>query len=148
MNSTRAIGLGIVAGFVLAALGVTDLLRELWLGLVGPKDSFIIRPTLIFSAYLFQTTVLVVLTFAAYSNDNHGIAAAIWVLATWEAIASILRQDLLMVKRTYPLMYDITAFLHVVGAASLFLALGARTHNRRKKEDAFRRMGAVERTRK
>lgn len=134
-------------GVVLAALGATELLRNLWLGLVGPRDTMVIRPGLIFSAYLFQTFVLVGLTFSAYKHGHNGIAAATWVLATWEAIASILRHDLLLVKRNYPLMYDLTAFLHVVGAASLFLAMGARTYRRRKEEETLRRLGAVERTR-
>ena len=147
MNNARAIGLGILAGVILAALGATELLRGFWLTLVGPRDGTVIRPGLIFSAYLFQTFVLVTLTFLAYNNDNHGIAAAIWVLATWEAIASILRQDLLLVKRFYPIMYDITAFLHVVAAAALFLAMGAKAYRRRREQETLRRLGAVERER-
>jgi hypothetical protein len=146
MGNARAIGVGIAAGVVLASLGATELLRDLWLGVFAP-DARVVRPGIIFSAYLFQTFVLAGITFQAYQNDNHGIAAAAWILATWEAIASILRHDLLMVKRTYPLMYDLTAFVHVVGAASLFLAMGAKAYRRRREAERLRRLGAVERER-
>ncbi len=147
MSKARAVGIGIAAGVLIAAFGATELIRSAWLGLVGPRDG-VISPPLLFSAYLIQTVILVTLMFSAYKNDNHGIAAAAWILATWEAIASILRRDLLLVKQSYPFLYDLTVFLHAAVAAGLFLAMGARIYKRRRQQEQLRRLGARERQRK
>lgn len=127
VSRARRIGIGLAVGTILAAVGTTDILREVWLELVTPPSRAAPNPAALFSAHLVQTFLLVLLMFRAYRFENYGIAAAVWVLATWEAIASIVRRDLLLAKQLDPWLYDITAFLHVVTAAALFLVLGART---------------------
>lgn len=127
MKREHAIGLGLFIGVILAALGATELLRELWIRTITAPTATPGAIT-VFSAYLFQTAILAGLTFRAYRFDHHGIAAAAWILATWEAIAVITRQNLLALKHSDPTLYTLTAFIHILGAASLFLAMGARAH--------------------
>ncbi len=124
----RAIGIGILAGIVLAALGATDGLRNIWFAFVGASGVISVSPVELFSAYLFQTFILVAITFRAYGSGHHGIAAATWILATWEAIAAVVRRDLLFIKRGYPELYTVAVFLHVVASTSFFLAAGRRAY--------------------
>ena len=144
MRQENAIGLGLTAGIILAALGVTDIVREAWIGLGTPPGALIPSPVAVFSAYLVQTAVLVWITFRAYRFDHHGITAAAWVLATWEAIAMITRQNLLEMKHLQPTLYTITAFVHIVGAASLFLAMGIRAHHAHQRDRREARYAAQE----
>lgn len=128
LKQEHAIGIGLIAGIILAALGVTGVLRELWIGMLTPASARVPSPITVFSAYLIQTGVLTWLTFRAYRFEHYGITSAVWILATWEAIAMITRGNLLFMKRMNPTLYSATAFVHIVGAAALFLAMGIRTH--------------------
>lgn len=127
----RAIGIGILVGVVLAAVGATDGLRNIWFAFVGASGNASVSPVELFSAYLFQTFILVTITFRAYGNGHHGIASAVWILATWEAIAAIVRRDLLIIKRGYPELYTVAVVLHVMASTSLFLAAGRRAYRAR-----------------
>lgn len=144
---SRQIGLGLVVGVALAAVGATDGLRSLILTVLSNPADEALNPVALFAAYLLQTVILMWITFRAWQHDHHLVSSAAWILATWEAVASITRQDLLFIKRSYPILYDVTAFLHVMGAASLFLAMGYRAARSRDREERERRLGASERPR-
>lgn len=144
MQQDRAIGLGFVIGIILSAAGATDVVRELWIGIVTPPTARLPSPVAVFSAYLIQTAVLTWLTFRAYRFEHYGITSAAWIMATWEAIAMTTRANLLTLKHAHPGLYGVTAFVHVVGAASLFLAMGIRAHRHREQDERDARYAAQE----
>jgi hypothetical protein len=147
-REARRIGLGIAAGILLAVLGATEIFRNAWLSLVTSPHAQTTSAIGLFSAYLVQTFLLASITFRAYRYGHYGISAASWILATTEAVASVLRRDLLLIKNANPVLYDITALLHVVSAASLFLAMGYRSHVNRQQDLRDARLGAAARTRR
>jgi hypothetical protein len=110
--------------------------------MVTPRRAQVPQPQVVFSAYLVQTFLLAAVTFRAYRFDNRGIAASAWILATWEAIAMISRDDLHFVKQARPGLYQLAAFIHVVGAVSLFLAMGARAFRLRREAERHARLTA------
>lgn len=131
------IGAGLCVGVVLAVAGVTGLLREAWLHIITPSYYVTPHPIALFSAHLLQTAALAWLLLRAYRYDNYGVVAATWVLATWEAISSVLRRDLLLSKRIYAEVYDASAFVHILVSTAVFMAVAvhaSRDHRRRQEE--------------
>ncbi len=126
------IGIGIALGVLGAFLGVTDPLRNLWLWIVTPPEYVVPHPATMFGAYMAQTFALTVLTFAAHRRDRHTFTALFWVLAVWESIAPAVRTDTHLAKEIYPLIYELTGFVHVITSAVVFFVLGARTYLSRK----------------
>lgn len=116
------------------------MLRDAFLLVVTPPEALVTSPALLFSSYLAQSVVLAVITFRAYARERDFIAAAGWVLATWEAIASILRRDLLLTKFLYPGIYDLTVFMHILTVVALFVALGAGASRARDEAEQTRRL--------
>lgn len=133
-----------VVGVGLAALGTTDVLRELWISMVTPPSAIVPSPIAVFTAYLVQTTILTWMTFRAYRFDHPGVTAAAWILATWEAIAMITRGNLMAMKQMHPTLYNITAFAHIVSVSSLFLAMGIRSQQQQEADRREARLARQE----